>query len=277
MSLIDDGTYFLLARPAAAGTAGTRIAFYQRTRWKSPPSDQDDKRDWWHRFRKPPYSWTHLKPQNRLLIKRPSRRRVAAAQNAIMFAQRQFMKCTLLASDCACFSSFSQQKKKMKQTKEELHIFIVDCDESWILLRRRHDRFLTNGRSLGETDVVYSSRYDITLHSRISMNRNGLQLPIVRFCVSPSAGCRNRVELGNFLRRMQFGSLQIAGIWSTLISNREYRINENKSKREFCKFLNISNYFKHFIRHKSFIIHKYSDQHQQRITDQVTIFVSWRY
>lgn len=83
MSLIDDGTYFLLARPAAAGTAGIRIAFYQRTRWKSPPSDQDGKRDWWHRFRKPPYSWTHLKPQNRLLIKRPSRRRCRAKRNYV--------------------------------------------------------------------------------------------------------------------------------------------------------------------------------------------------
>lgn len=209
MSLID-GTYFLLAHPAAAGTAGIRIAFYQRTRWKSPPSGQDGKRDWWHHFRKPPYSWTHLKPQNRLLIKRPSRR-----------AKRNYVRATTvyevyLISERPClFLIVPAAREKNETKKRRTSHFIGDCDESRIPLRRRHNRFLTNGRFPGgETDVVYSSRYDVTLHLRISMNRNGLQLPIVRFCASPSAGCRNRVTLGSFLRRMQFASLRIAGVWS---------------------------------------------------------------
>lgn len=67
-------------------------------------------------------------------------------------------------------------------------------------LRKKHDRFLTNGRSLGLKGQTLSTRLvtTVTLHSRISMNRNGLQLPIVRFCVSLPAECRDR-RVGKFL------------------------------------------------------------------------------
>lgn len=48
------------------------------------------------------------------------------------------------------------------------------------------DTFYERAFPRGKTDAVYSSRYD-TLHSRISMNRNGSQLPIVGFCAGRGA------------------------------------------------------------------------------------------
>jgi len=177
-----------------------------------------------------------------------------------MFATRcRFIKCILLASKHrACFS-FRTVREKNKE--KESSYFVGNCDEPWVpRLEFRKKHFLTKTFLRGgETNVVYLSCYEVTLHSRISMDWNGLQLPIIRFCVSPSAGCR---DPRCFLRRTQFASLRIAGVrscadfWSR-ISKRGQIKKELLSILEYSLILNIIFFMKQKL---------HVDQHQQ-ITD----------
>lgn len=152
MSLIDDGTYFHLARPAAADTAGTRIVFYRRQRWKSPPSGRDGKRDWRLRSRKPPYSWTHLKPQNQLLIKPPSRHRRRCAKRNYVRDATLVYKVYLISEQPCLFLIVPHRKTEKKKGEQNFLLCWKLRRESWVPWlehRKRHGRFLTNGRSLG--------------------------------------------------------------------------------------------------------------------------------
>jgi len=129
--MIDDGTYFLPARPAAADTAGTRIPFYRRQHWKSPPSGRDGKRDWRLRSRKPPYSWTHLKPQNQLLIKRPSHHRCRnhrVKHNYVRDATPVY-EVYLISKQVPCLFLISHSKRKKRRKR----VFLFCRKLRWVV------------------------------------------------------------------------------------------------------------------------------------------------
>lgn len=146
------------------------------------------------------------------------------------------MKCTLLAAVLVSHRYRSERRKKRGMGKKHMSEIAMNREfRNWDSVgeRESRDRFsYEQAFPRGETDVVYSvSLRDVPLHSRISMNRNGLQLPIVRFCVSHPAGCRNHVALESFLRRGR--SLRAHGLPAdglALTSNREYSIKKDESK-----------------------------------------------
>lgn len=125
------------------------------------------------------------------------------------------MKCTLLAS--SLFIVLSEEREREiegrrrrgeEEEKEEKNETgprngekLFNCRETGRVVNfagsnSAEDTFYERAFPRGKTDAVYSSRYD-TLHSRISMNRNGSQLPIIRFCAGRGAEIARRP--GKFL------------------------------------------------------------------------------